>query len=421
MSLHGRLSVLCVLMLMTTVSVLSRYSVAQHRAPRAQVLATGAEIHAIVNSIAIGSKPTFEGTRGEFPIRHTVAFHMPEGMAPAQYHIYVLLEGMVVAQAADNAYADPLQAWRGFKTHTPEQEKMTTCHDGVSLQVTMDDTPAAVFPLGELYRYKQITQGQTTVRYVQYSFKQNRLLVEIQPAKPLTSLTILTADLETASLGYLGFFRVHLFGPVTEAPREDTRVRFTWYGQPAIEVPVGQPLALGSAADFLYPGDFLCPVGLRFATDQAATTSRLLTGLRPGATITMEVTGVFLFSGFHAFTAIGGSGGWQDLAYRYDHARFGLSPHFYPFYPIDKPIHVLMYRNDFRFVLYDTAGTEIVYTFKPLPKSHAQLRSSSTQHRYEVVFTAPPEGKVYGFINDNELGKTRDNSGAFLVRVLAQR
>src|SRR5215831_17152683 len=103
MSLRGRLSVLCVLVLMTPLNAQNRYSAAQHNtAPRAQVLATGAEIHAIVNSIAIGSKPTFAGTRGEFPIRHTVAFHMPEGMAPAQYHIYVLLEGMVVAQAADN-------------------------------------------------------------------------------------------------------------------------------------------------------------------------------------------------------------------------------------------------------------------------------------------------------------------------------
>src|SRR5262249_36504093 len=161
----------------------------------------------IVNSIAIGQKPTFEGTQGEFPIRRTVRLLVPKALAPHQLPIYVMLQGLVVAQAADNAYADPLQAWQGFKTEAPEREKMRTSHKGVGLKVTMDGTVPEEFGLWEIYNYGELTRGGMTIRYVQYSFKQNRILLLIQPERPITFLEILTGDLDAA---YLGFFRVHL-------------------------------------------------------------------------------------------------------------------------------------------------------------------------------------------------------------------
>src|SRR5262245_25837001 len=74
---------------------------ALYAAPLARLSLTPADVHAIVNSISVGDKPTFGGEKGEFPVRRAVYIANPEQtmLDPStdSDRLYIMMNGIVIS------------------------------------------------------------------------------------------------------------------------------------------------------------------------------------------------------------------------------------------------------------------------------------------------------------------------------------
>lgn len=378
------------------------------------------QIHAIVSPILLGMNEPYadESGRSEFPLRNTVRLAAPSGS------FYVVISGIVNHTATPHTYADGAKCWTGLKC-----SRLTGAASGPQgapgpLNQTVAPLPAAQQLKITLHSEAaplsfNVDANRTTgpLRALAYIFRQNRVVMQYS-GEPIKQIDIDTTGL--AQAGYVGALRVQLLNTGTKH-----RMVLQQYGNPPSFDPIDTSLAVGDgidltpATDFPFKGDVLVPVGFQSTSGFTHSGIEFPPSMR-GKTVRLDVSGLFIFSSFSIDGGdLGGGGGFQDVAYRFDYLRKDryLFPTLTSFYDCR------MRANG------EEDGLQIWS-----PPSSAFVRSFpeegptflSPLHRYKMSLKVPLTGKVRFDVRDwwkldfwesDKLKKTWDNAGVLFITI----